>query len=532
MIKIKKDKRKISLNFSKHDLKKLEDDQIIFEDENYLINKRKLDNFKSSFPNYYHQLNNIKNDQLLVELNKNPEIVKPRVIKFNDSKKLLKLRYKSNEVITPYLLRSSFSQELVLKTWQETGVDWLKKDNSKILADDMGLGKTLQSIKAASDLILDGKLGTTIIVCTSTLVDNWVSEISKWAPFMTTLVLLETSSKREEIWNKIYGKSHFVITNYEQLRKLPNALKDNELSLIIADEAHKLRKKSSLVHKSFRKLNYKKFWGLTGTPIERDNEDLVSLIKIIDPSTNESSLKRYSNAIIRSKLKKYVLRRLKKDHLKELKDLDTHIHRIELTDKQRLAYERCIFNSKKDSTDTLKTFNKLKEICDVDIESGQSSKIDFILDLMEKIIMRDEKGIIFSFWIEPLKILLKRANKSLESKSYLFTGDQTLEERKTVIDNFKNESKSSFLLCSGKIASEGLNLTEANHVIFLNLWWNPSTNNQALARVDRMGQKKEVFEYKIFTKDSIEEDQERILKNKVKLNDEIIEKIVLKESNK
>ena len=111
----------------------------------------------------------------------------------------------------------------------------------------------------------------------------------------------------------------------------------------------------------------------------------------------------------------------------------------------------------------------------------------------------------------------------------MFTGELDKEERKRTLDEFKTKGNSSILLCSGKIASEGLNLTEANHVIFLNSWWNPSINNQARDRVLRIGQNKKAFIHKLFTKNTIEDELKNILNFKTELTDEVVEKLVLKE---
>ena len=84
--------------------------------------------------------------------------------------------------------------------------------------------------------------------------------------------------------------------------------------------------------------------------------------------------------------------------------------------------------------------------------------------------------------------------------SVLFTGDLDREERNKAAENFKNNDKCFVFLCSGKIGGEGLNLTEANHAIFFNVWWNPSNNNQARDRIIRIGQKRSLYSLHILTK--------------------------------
>ena len=275
-------------------------------------------------------------------------------------------------------------------------------------------------------------------------------------------------------------------------------------------------------------MKYKKFWALSGTPIERDLEDVMNIMKLVDPTINLTVLKKTSKHIVKERLKNYILRRLKKDVLADLEEFEDVEHIIKLSKLQEKRYEDLLLNHTFSKTENLKLFSSLKEICDLDKKTKSSSKIDFSIELIQKIVERNEKGIVFSFWIEPLKILERRLKKEKIS-AFLFTGELDKEEREKTLDRFKTEENSSMLLCSGKIASEGLNLTEANHVIFLNSWWNPSINNQARDRILRIGQNKKAFIHKLFTKNTIEDELRNILSSKTELTDEVVEKLVLKE---
>ena len=132
------------------------------------------------------------------------------------------------------------------------GIDWLKKENGRLLADDMGLGKTMQAILAATSLIESGQSKNALIVCPRSLMYNWQEEIKLWAPRFTSLLISNVTSN-SEVWRKVYGKSHFYITNYDHIRKLPDCLKEDPPSILIADEAHKLRKSTSIINKNLSK---------------------------------------------------------------------------------------------------------------------------------------------------------------------------------------------------------------------------------------------------------------------------------------
>ena len=78
---------------------------------------------------------------------------------------------------------------------------------------------------------------------------------------------------------------------------------------------------------------------------------------------------------------------------------------------------------------------------------------------------------------------------------------------------------------------EGINLTEANHVIFLNSWWNPSNNDQARDRVIRIGQSKKAFIYYLRTENTIEARLEEILEEKEYITENVIDALIFEAQN-
>ena len=440
-------------------------------------------------------------------------------------------RFRQAKIKKPLSLKNFLNEELVLKDYQIEGVEWLLKEDGRIMADDMGLGKTLQSIAAATSLIVNKEIKNVLIICPSSLVRNWCDEITKWAPDFLTLSITNTGREKDKIWSKLFGHSHFIVTNYEQIRDIPKILLDIEIDLIISDEAHKLRKKSSKISKAVKKLKYRKFWALTGTPIEKNTADVFNLLKIINPRKNIGTIKDHTNISLRAFLRKHILRRLKSDVLKDLKDFSVLKHFVPLNEKQQENYDKlCKEISFAEDEKKLSIYGKLKSLCDYDINSGESSKLDFIEDLLEKINQREEKSIIFSFSLDPLHALKERLNKTYDKNySVLFTGALDREERNIAIEKFKTNNECMVFLCSGKIGGEGLNLTEANHAIFLNEWWNPSNNKQARDRIIRIGQNKEAFIHHVYTQDTIETRIIDILKSKKIITADVIGKLVKKD---
>jgi SNF2 family DNA or RNA helicase len=310
-----------------------------------------------------------------------------------------------------------------------------------------------------------------------------------------------------------------LITTYESLRGDIQKIINYPPDLIIADEAHRLRKRDSLTFQSFRTIQSKYLWALTGTPIERSSEDLVVMMSLIEPrqfAMNDLSLHRSS---LQARARPYFIRRTKAEVLTQLPPVIERTEIIELTDGQRKTYDRIARSGA--FSNHLSQFSKLREICDYDETTNESSKIDRIIELVNDISLANEKAVIFSYTLTPLNVLANIL-KSLNINYRILLGELSIEERKVVINEFKNEPGVVALLASTKVAAEGLTLTEANNVIFVNKWWNPSSNLQARDRVVRIGQQKVVQVTSFKAKRTLEESLERILVDKQKTFDQVI----------
>lgn len=431
------------------------------------------------------------------------------------------------EQIHPLLMPLKVSDE-ALYPYQRKGVAWLLSNKKALLGDDMGLGKTAQALAAVRRLIRYGTVEWVMIAAPRTLIANWVTEAEIWAPELTVSTAVSRSPDREEYWSRLVRRAHLLITSYEQLRVPPRALIENPPDLIVADEAHRLRKEDSQTSQGVRLLDAQRFWALTGTPIERDTEDLAVILSLLDPMRFSPRDRLLHTTSLRARARPYILRRRKKSVLAQLPEVIESHEILDLSDKQRTAYNKAIsdhsaFNAR---MGFLPLFNELRMICDIDLNSGASTKLDRTAEIVNEIACNNEKVVVFSFTIAPLLALqqrLKFENKAIGS--VLLKGDMSLEERSENIKSFKTNSEYQALLASTKVASEGLTLTEANHVIFINRWWNPSTNIQARDRVVRIGQQKSVAVISFTSRGTVEETLDDLLKKKSVTFEDIIESL-------
>ena len=498
--------------------------EIFFEDDDILINKENI-------VSYCLFTKKKKNEDIAIKIHKSD--LKSNVLNLRSKSKIKEYifnRFTKDQLGAVFFKKRFFPKDFAIKDFQKKGISWLKDQPGRLLADDMGLGKTAQSLVASTELIRKNKISNVLIVCPSSLMQNWADEINIWAKSFKGYQV-RSQVNDDDLWKGIIGHGHFFIVNYDQLRKVSKVILDRPPDLVICDEAHKLRKKTSQIHKGLKKLSHhsKRFWALTGTPIEKNTDDLISIMQIVTPNVFNSSTRKLSPTAIKGIVKKDFLRRLKSSVLDELSDIKKQTIYLELNSKQKKQYQKI---KKKmiltTGNDILKYFNDLRSICDE--YNGSSIKYDCALDIIEKVKSKKEKVVVFSYTITPLESLKVLLDKEFsKNASLIFEGSMDLSSRNKAIENFKKSEEVFVLLCSGKIAGEGLNLVEANNVIFLNEWWNPSSNNQARDRVHRIGQTKEVMIFNLRTKNTIEESLDLILKEKNYITKEVIEGMINKE---
>lgn len=411
-----------------------------------------------------------------------------------------------------------------LKSHQEEGVDWLCDRERAILADDMGLGKTLQAIAAFEQMHREGKVENVLIVCPKSLIGVWEAEISLWAPRLCTVALHSRVTKNT--WQVIPKQCQVAITNYEAIRS--NGPPSGSFDVLILDEVHKLKNSESLNYSACYELQPKITWGLSGTPLENRRRDLTSILHLLDRKRIALSDERLPLVSLRSIASGYMLRRDKQVIAAELPQVLEKLDLVPLAPAQKEKYEEILKNRSSRTTvrSWISTFNRLRDTCDYEPRTGASSKIDRALTILDSILRLEEKAIVFSWRIKPLRLLAEQIEERWdEYTAEMITGQSSSRRRSRLVSSFQNDKQPRVLLCSMRATAEGLTLTAANHVIFLNEWWNPAVNAQARDRVNRIGQTKDVFVYRLRTSGTVETQLANILHSKSQLFDEIVNRL-------
>ncbi|HIT90418.1 MAG TPA: DEAD/DEAH box helicase [Candidatus Merdenecus merdavium] len=443
----------------------------------------------------------------------------------------------------------------VLRGYQRIGFRWLCSLDSMgfggILADDMGLGKTLQVIAYLFyQKQISTEQKTSLIVCPSSLVYNWLSEIERFAPKLSVLMITGTSDEREQLL-KTYNKYDVLITSYDLLRRDIGFYEKKEFYAQIIDEAQYIKNHSTQIAKAIKKVRSKRRFALTGTPIENRLSELWSIFDYLMKGflgSYKSFKTKYETPIISTKddvtikrlqriIKPFILRRIKADVLKELPEKEETIIYSKLEGEQLALYQANVqrvmqqlaSRSKEEFSrgklQVLAELTKLRQICCApamvyDNYGGGSAKIDTCMELIRNAIEGGHKILLFSQFTS-LFLLLEQELKKEKIDYYKLIGSTPKEERTRLVNEF-NENDIPIFLISLKAGGTGLNLTGATIVIHFDPWWNVAAQNQATDRAHRIGQKNSVTVFKLIAKNTIEEKILKMQEAKKDLSDQII----------
>lgn len=458
----------------------------------------------------------------------------------------------------------------ILRDYQKTGYRWLctiaQLGFGGILADDMGLGKTLQIITLLEHARLEAISKTvdltdtashtacpppvSLIVCPSSLVYNWDSEIEHFAPNLKTLLITGTAQERQELLTH-YADYDVLITSYDMLKRDIASYDNLHFHYQIIDEAQYIKNHRTQAARSVCNIHSVTRFALTGTPIENRLSELWSIFEYLMPgflypyayfrSELEQPIVENKDQIAATRLQQlvrpFIMRRLKTDVLKELPDKLEHAVYAQMTDEQNKLYTANTLKLQKDleqqSDSMFKTskiqilaeLTKLRQLCcDPSLiyqnYHGGSAKLDTCIQLIENAMAGGHKILLFSQFTSMLDVIERRL-KAERILYYRLDGSTKSEQRTRLVNAF-NENKIPVFLISLKAGGTGLNLTGADIVIHYDPWWNAAAQNQATDRAHRIGQTHTVTVYKLIARHTIEEKILELQENKKALSDQIL----------
>lgn len=426
-----------------------------------------------------------------------------------------------------------------LRDYQKKGIQWLQMLHhygfDGILADDMGLGKTLQTIAFLSSQVQADT--SVLILAPSGLIYNWADEFQKFAPDLDVVVVHGLKSHRESI----LAENHQIyVTSYATFRQDSEIYRDLSFDFLFLDEAQVMKNAQTKIAQSLRRFVVPSVFALSGTPIENHLGELWSIFQIVLPGLlpAKKEFMKLSTERVAQFIKPFVMRRKKEEVLTELPDLIEVVYKNELEDQQKAIYlahlqqmqERLgqVSDSEfqRNRVEILTGLMRLRQICDtpalfMEDYQGESGKLDSLRDLLVQIAEGGHRVLIFS----QFRGMLDRIEQELPDlglTSFKITGSTPSQERQEMTKAFNQGARDVFLI-SLKAGGVGLNLTGADTVILVDLWWNPAVESQAIGRAHRMGQEQAVEVYRLVTRGTIEEKIQELQEKKKNLVSEILD---------
>lgn len=421
-----------------------------------------------------------------------------------------------------------------LRPYQRDGLDFLAYTSTlglgAVLADDMGLGKTVQALAWLAWLgAREPRGGPSLVVCPTSVLHNWEREANRFVPGLRVL-MLAAGAARHELRREI-PRHDLVVTNYALLRRDLDQLEKVEWRAAILDEAQNIKNPDAAVSRAARLLRARYRLALTGTPLENRALDLWSLMAFVNPGylgSRAAFSRRYdrpdatpqSRRLLSAKLRPVVLRRLKQEVAPELPPRIEERRDCEMTPGQRklylaeLARGRQVLQELTDAgklersrISILAVLTRLRQICCHPALAGGrselgSGKFDALFEVLEPLIAEGHKVIVFSQFVECLKLIAPGLRERGISHHTL-TGQTT--KRAEVVAAFERDPDPCVFLVSLRAGGTGLNLTAANYVVLFDPWWNPAVEAQAIDRTHRIGQDRTVIAYRMLTEGSVEE---------------------------
>lgn len=425
-----------------------------------------------------------------------------------------------NSILSALEREASLPEDLTatLRDYQRDGVQWLLNLRDAqlggMLADDMGLGKTLQAIAAIQ--------APALVVAPTSVIHNWRSEFEKFRPGLRVQIF----HGRE----RTMGDADVTLTTYALLRRDIERLAARRWASVVLDEAQAIKNPDSQAARAAFKLDAPFRITLSGTPVENRLEELWSQMHFANPGllgSKSSFEERYAKPMgagdhdaatrLRSRLRPFLRRRLKRDVAPELPSRTDLVIRCELSESERALYDTiraatmdAVVKQLGTGANPLAALEALLRLRQAachpallpDQAATSSSKLDALLDALEQALVDGHKALVFSQWTSLLDLVQQRLDA--EGRSYVRL-DGSSRDRGQLVETFQSPDGPELMLISLKAGGTGLNLTAADHVFLLDPWWNPAVEDQAADRAHRIGQERPVFVHRLVARDTVEE---------------------------
>lgn len=423
----------------------------------------------------------------------------------------------AQELDTSYL-------NVTLRKYQIFGAKYAIHQENSLLGDEMGLGKTIMAIAAMASIAASTSNAHFLVVCPASVLINWCREVEKHSKLKAHLLHASRGKIDVESWEQEGG---VAVTNYESLDEFAeNVNKDLVIEMLVVDEAHYVKNpeaKRTMYLGEAKKLA-KRTLLMTGTPLENKVEEMCNLIGILRQDEIIKDIKKYAFMNQSDKFKEIIapvyLRRVRDDVLSELPEMEDKPQWCEMTSQDKEAYRNEVLQG---------SFMSMRRVAWLQSDIKHSSKAIRLLELCDMALDEGRKVIVFSYFLDTLD---KVCSLLEDREVFKITGATSVAQRQSIIDSFTSARSGSVLVSQVLAGGTGLNIQTASVVIFCEPQIKPSLETQAISRVYRMGQVRNVLVYHLLCSDSIDEDMVNLLERKQNIFDEFANESEMADASK
>ncbi|MVQ42560.1 DNA/RNA helicase [Microbacterium sp. MAH-37] len=430
-----------------------------------------------------------------------------------------------------------------LRLYQQAGFEWLaflrQHRLGGILADDMGLGKTLQLLALVQHAHEAGEERPFLVVAPTSVLTAWRDEAARFTPDLRVRVV--ETSKASDIRDAAVS-ADLVVASYAVVRLAEQTFRDRDWAGLILDEAQFVKNPASQQHQAIAAIRADVTYAVTGTPLENSLMDLWALFHLTAPGLFPSKRQFREDYVqpiekgkvpenaegadfragriarLRRRIRPLMLRRTKDLVASELPPKQEQILHVEPSPAHRAVYDTVLQRERQKILGLLKDLDKNRFIVfrsltmlrmlalapglvDPDDTGLGSRKLDALVERAEELRAEGHRVLVFSQFTSYLDLAEARLKDAGIRYSRL---DGATRKRGEVVDDFRDGDQTVFLI-SLKAGGFGLTLTEADYVFLLDPWWNPAAEEQAIDRTHRIGQREQVFVYRMISTGTIEE---------------------------
>jgi superfamily II DNA or RNA helicase len=479
---------------------------------------------------------------------------------FTDAPELEKIYNALRDGMIPEPPAAPDGMRCSLRPYQSAGYSWLSFLSGlglgACLADDMGLGKTIQTLAMIQSHRDKGERRPVLLVCPTSVIENWRIEVERFFPGLSTYVQHGRLRKRGLEFMRAIADRAVVLTSYALLQRDLTLYQGINWQGIVLDEAQNIKNPDARQSKAARAIRSDWRVALTGTPIENHAGDLWPIMEFLVPGML-GSRRSFSNSYVkpiqerrdatlmedlRHRISPFILRRMKTDDdiAPELpRKTETRVY-CGLKKEQAALYSDVAESLGRKLSGVLGmrrrglvivALTRAKQICDHpslvtkdgDFEVTRSAKLERLFSLAEEMHETGDKVLIFTQYAEMGSIMKDQLQERFGRETLFLHGSVPRDARDRMVRRFQEEPGPRFFVLSLRAGGTGLNLTEANHVVMYDRWWNPAVEAQAIDRAYRIGQKRNVHVHLFCCRGTVEERIDEIIESKKDVANRIIE---------